>query len=96
MALADRSVRLLVELFERNGCVRTPDFKKRKRLRERYKKGYEIRFIANTKSELRLVRRLLRRLHLKPGRPHVKRTQFVQPVYGKATVQRLVTFLEKA
>jgi hypothetical protein len=80
--------RTLRTLFERNGCFRLPNRRKRKQLKERYKKGYEVRLILNTKTELAIARRLLRRLHFKLGRPYQKRSQLVQAVYGKVMCER--------
>jgi hypothetical protein len=53
-----------------------------------YKKGDEIRFMAKTKRELSVIRRLLRQAGFKPGRPFTKGALFRQPVYGRQEVAR--------
>ncbi len=92
--MSEKSEELLAAFFARNGCVRRPNQRKRRRLGRRYKKGYEVRFLANAEKEHRLLKRLLRELGFKPGKAYVKRTQIVLPVYGKAAVERLQKLLK--
>jgi hypothetical protein len=74
----------LAQIFHRNGCMRLPD--ETRQLKEghtKYKKGYEIRLVAETKTELNQIRRLLKQLGFTPGSPYEKGYQIVQPIYGK-------------
>lgn len=77
---------MLIAIFRRNGCVRLVDEQRRKEWGQKYKKGYEVRLIANSKEELETIRQLLQQAGFKPGKPYKKRLQFVQPVYGKSAV----------
>jgi len=69
--------------FRRNGCLRAPNIARQKRDGWTYKKGYEIRFVANNGKELLKIRSLLSKAGFKSGKPYSKRSQFIQPVYGK-------------
>ena len=81
----------LARFFQRNGYVR---WQRRKRARKEgwhvYKKGHEVRLVADSKAELALIRRLLRQAGFKPGWPFVKGRQFRQPLYGKGEVLRFL------
>lgn len=83
------TVSRLRSYFERNGCLRAPNRKRRKAEPEDYKKGYEIRFPAQSAAELREIRGLLRRVGVKLGSAYEKRSGYVQPVYGKQAVEQL-------
>ncbi len=86
-ALTEDSCRArLAQLFERNGYVRLPHEERRRELGSKYEKGWEVRLVLNTQSELDEVRPLLERMGLKPGRPVKKSNQWVQPIYGKQAV----------
>ena len=58
-----------------------------------YKKGDELRFSANSKAELALIRRLLTDLGFKPGKPFEKNNQFRQPLYSRAEIARLLRLM---
>jgi hypothetical protein len=81
----------LARLFRRNGYVR---WQNERRLAadgwQVYKKGYEVRLVANSVKELNGIRRLLVAAGCKPGRWFVKGNQYRQPVYGKAAVLRFL------
>lgn len=81
----------LASFFRRNGFVRRQD---PQRLAdegwERYKKGDELRLVAESAKELRLIRRLLREAGFKPGRPFAKGRQYRQPIYGRQAVARFL------
>lgn len=62
---------------------------------QKYKKGYEVRLVANSKEELEDMRQLLQQSGFKPGKPYKKHFQFVQPVYGKLAVDWFVNRAEK-
>lgn len=83
----------LRKLFRRNGYLRVPNTVGRQVDRQQYKKGYEVRFVALTESELGDIQSLLRRAGVKMGRPFSKHNQIVQPVYGKKVVAGLCEML---
>lgn len=90
-----RAARALAWYFRRNGYVRKQDADRlESEGPQLYKKGEEIRLVANTAEELRVVRRLLRRAGFKPGRPFVKGRQYRQPVYGREAVARFLDVVE--
>ena len=82
-----RAEEMLILFFQRNGCVRLVDEKRRKELGQKYKKGYEVRLTTNSKEELENMRQLLKQSGFKAGKPYKKHLQFVQPVYGKLAVE---------
>ena len=81
-------------LFHRNGYVRRPN---PERLAEqgaqKYKKGIEVRLVANSQAELRTIRRLLRQAGFVSGRPFAKARQWRQPIYGRAAVARFLALV---
>lgn len=83
----------LVDFYNRNGYMRVPDKDRRKKNPRTYKMGYEIRLVAQTKRELALIRRLLRSVGLKPGKPFSKVNQWCQPIYGKSAVERFTQWI---
>lgn len=84
----------LADFFRRNGYLRQQD---RQRLKREgyvgYKKGDELRFVANSKSELILIRHLLTRLGFKPAKPFEKSNQFRQPIYSRIEIERLLRLM---
>ncbi len=80
----------LAKRFRLNGYVRRPDAHLRAEAPDTYKKGYEIRLVADSQVELREVRRLLRAAGFEPGRPFAKSNQWRQPVYGRLAVTRFL------
>jgi hypothetical protein len=89
------AVEELRRYFRRNGYVRwpNPDRMGAEGYR-RYKKGSELRLVAESRAELRHIRALLERAGCRPGRPFAKGRQFRQPVYGHDAVLRLLDLLE--
>src|SRR2546427_714250 len=87
--------RALLGCFARGGCVRIANAKLRKTKPRVYKKGYEIRFTANSKADLKHVRTLLARAGMKAGSPYRKGTQTIQPVYGRSFVERFLSLLKR-
>jgi len=85
----------LLTFFQRNGCVRVVDEKRRKEFGQKYKKGYEVRLVAYSKEELEIMRHLLQQFGFKPAKPYKKHLQFVQPVYGKLAVDWFASQVEK-
>jgi hypothetical protein len=85
----------LVEYYRRNGYMRIPDDGRRGDEGSTvYKKGYEIRLVARTKTELAAIRKLLREAGLKAGKPFPKAQQTVQPIYGKAAMDQFNEWIE--
>lgn len=74
----------LRRIFERNGYYRIPDESSRQEKKASYKKGYEIRFVAQDYKEYIEIRKLLKALGYEPGKAFYKGSQRVIPVYGKA------------
>lgn len=86
-------VKKLGEYFLRNGCLRLPNEKLKKQRDGNYRKGYEIRFVANNKIELKEIKSLLKEADLIPGKHFEKFNQFVLPVYGKESFFRFKSLL---
>jgi len=85
----------LAELFRRNGYVRMQDPKRlKKEGYGSYKKGDEIRLVAETKAELAEVRKLLKAAGFEPGKPFEKATQYAQPIYGREPVARFMALVK--
>ncbi len=83
-------VERLAALFHRNGYVRWPNPDRQASTPRTYKKGYEVRLVAESLAELREIRRLLRAAGFKPGRPFAKARQWRQPLYGRLEVGRFL------
>jgi hypothetical protein len=93
--VSDSVVEQLVALFFRNGYMRPRA--ERALAGEgygRFRRGYEFRLTAGSRSELRQIRALLRQAGFKPGRPFIKGRQFRQPVYGRAALERFLELLD--
>ena len=84
----------LANLFRRNGYLRPQN---KSRLKKEgygeYKKGDELRFTANSKAELNLIRGLLHKLGFQPPRPFVKDNQFRQPIYSRSAIEGLLQLM---
>jgi len=84
----------LADFFDRNGYVRQQNAD---RLSAEgytaYKKGDEVRLVANSLAELAEIRRLLRAAGFKLGWPFRKANQYRQPVYGREQVARFLTLV---
>ena len=89
MTKPQKDLKLLKQLFHRNACVRVPNAERRAAGGSvRYKKGYEVRFSLIDVNELEAVLRALYRLNFTPGSPYIKHRQIIQPVYGRAQLER--------
>jgi hypothetical protein len=84
---------LLARYFARNGVLRTPNRRRRTKEKGTYKKGYEVRLIAFSRRELTEIRRALRAAGFDLGRAFKKVNRLVQPVYGKAQVERFLALI---
>jgi len=80
----------LLRWFERGGYLRCCDPQRRAREGDAYKKGYEVRFVLDSEKNLQEVRRLLAAAGIRPGKPFRKHQRYVQPVYGRSTVEWFV------
>jgi hypothetical protein len=76
----------LAEYFRRNGYVRLPSFDRRAAESRQYKKGYEVRFVANSAPELQTIRQLLKAAGFPLAKPFVHSRQWRQPLYGREAV----------
>lgn len=83
-------VALLAESFFRNGYVRRQNATRRDVEGRNYKKGDEVRLVADSRKELTELRRLLRAAGFKYGRPFRHARQFRLPVYGRKQVSRFL------
>lgn len=90
------TARQLARFFQRNGYVRRQNPERLRRDGALYKKGDEVRLVAESKAELALIRRLLRRAGFFPGRPFVKGRQYRQPLYGCRDVARFLALVRQA
>ena len=85
----------LVEFYRRNGYMRVPNETLREDAPREYKKGYEIRLIARSQRELTAMRRLIRQVDLRPGKPFPKHNQWVQPIYGRDAMDLFIIWLDE-
>ena len=86
-------VERLAELFHRNGYLRRLDAVRRVEEGQLYKKGAEVRLVAESRAELAEIRRLLKKAGFKAARPFAKARQWRQPVYGVDAVARFLTLV---
>ena len=88
-------VKQLAAYFHRNGYVRRVDAVRRIVDGQLYKKGAEVRLVADTRVELAEIRRLLKQAGFKRGRPFTKANQWRQPLYGVEEVARFLKLVGK-
>ena len=89
-----RAEKKLVELYFRNGCIRSPnEVRVGQDGHRKYKKGYEIRWTAKDEAEEKMIKNLLSRAGFTAGKPYFKRSQTILPVYGKAAFLRFQKLL---
>jgi hypothetical protein len=86
-------IKRLSAFFHRNGYVRRANPVRKKEMGRLYKKGAEVRLVAESAAELAEIRRLLRKAGFKRGRPFAKARQWRQPVYGVAEVARFLSLV---
>ena len=86
-------VKQLAAFFHRNGYVRRVDAVRRVEEGQLYKKGAEVRLVAQSAAELTEIRWLLKRAGFKLARPFAKARQWRQPVYGVAEVARFLSLV---
>ena len=85
----------LAASFRHNGYMRKPNPDRRAAEPHEYKKGYEIRLVADSLAELRTIRRLLRAAGFKPPAAFAKAKQWRQPIYGREAVARFLDLIAK-
>ena len=86
----------LAEFFHRNGYVRQVNLERRAEVSAKvYKKGDEIRLVANSADELEVIQQLLLAAGFKFGKPFQKDRQFRQPIYGRTEVARFLNMVEQ-
>ncbi len=73
----------LKKYFKRNGCYIIPDLKKRRKKKELYKKGYEVRLVALNYDEYKKIKKLLKGVGFAAGKAFSKARRRVIPIYGK-------------
>ena len=95
LAKTTSAAKQLAAYFHRNGYVRRIDPVRRARKDRLYKKGAEVRLVANSAAELREIRRLLKETGFKRARPFTKDRQWRQPLYGVAEVARFLALVGK-
>lgn len=86
-------VERLAMYFHRNGYVRRVDAARREAEGQQYKKGTEVRLVAESQAELSEIRQLLWRAGFKVAEPFTKGRQWRQPVYGVAAVARFLSLV---
>ena len=91
--------RALAAFFYRNGCVRRHDpVRYGAEGYMKYKKGDEVRLMANTDAECVQVLQLLRIAGFNPGHPFRKGrhlAQYCVPLYGRDQVARFLGMIEE-
>jgi hypothetical protein len=93
-SLKEKPESQLAHFFHRNGCMRVPnETRYLKEGSQKYKKGYEIRLVAQTETELKQIGRLLKQAGFRAGKPYQKGNQMVLPIYGKQEVEKFQQLL---
>lgn len=78
------AIRILMEIFIRNGYVRIKDESKLKANGSNsYKKGYEIRFLPKDDIESERLQTAISTLNFYVSKTFMKHGRVVQPLYGK-------------
>ena len=90
-----RVERRLAHFFLRNGYTRAANLDMRKERGKMYHKGYEVRFVLGSTDEVSEVEKLILDAGLRPGKVFVKNTQYVQPVYGRDAVLKIVSWADE-
>ena len=78
----------LAAMFARRPWLFVPDEERRQREGQAYKKGYEIRLVAESESELETIRQNLLAAGFPAANPFFKRNRWIQPLYGREAVER--------
>lgn len=79
---------LVIRSFRANGYVRMPNLKKRSKAGSQvYKKGYEVRLVADDRAQVKQLQAALRVLGIQPGRVFPKHSKIIVPIYGREAVE---------
>lgn len=88
------ATQLLNKWLPDRGYWRLPSEKRQKKeSSQSYKKGYEVRFVASDKAEIKQIQEMLEALDMKGGKPFPKASQWVVPVYGRAQVEEILELI---
>ncbi len=85
----------LAKWYHRNGYVRRLNPKRRKAEKSTYKKGDEVRLVANSLKEVATLRRLLKMAGFRPGQPFAHSRQYRLPLYGRQEVARFLALVAR-
>lgn len=81
--------KILKEVFLRNGNLRIKDKSKVKEFgSQKYKQGYEVRFLAKNEAELERIQTAISSLDLYVAKTFTKGNQIVQPIYGEEIARK--------
>lgn len=81
--------------FRNGGCVRKPRDERRDEGHRSYKKGWEVRFYADSEEDASRICKVLADSGLRPGRPYEKRARrWIVPLYGRDAVAKLLSWDE--
>lgn len=95
-SLSARQAKLqLVALFERNGCVRLQNPDRLSEGPRAYKKGTEVRLIADSEAEVTYIQELLDVRGFSSGRPFAKGDRFCIPIYGFEQVSSFMAMVDE-
>jgi hypothetical protein len=86
----------LARIFKRGGYVRLQNPERMEEGAAKYKKGDEVRLMADSAAQLRIIRRLLRSADFTCGRPYLKHKRWCQPLYGREATARFLEIVKKA
>jgi hypothetical protein len=80
---------ILKKVFLRNGYIRIKDSSRIEESKtQKYKKGFEVRFVAKDEAELALIRAAISDLGLYVAKSFVKGKQIIQPIYGEEMTRK--------
>ena len=85
----------LADYFHRNGYVRKPSEERRETDGPAYRKGHEVRLVANTRIELRDMQLKLKAAGFDPGAAYSRNHQYIQPLYGRAAVTKFLRLVQR-
>ena len=83
------AMNVLKKVFLRNGYLRIKDSSRIEESKtQKYKKGFEVRLVANDEAELELIRAAISALDLHVAKSFQKGKQMVQPIYGEEITRK--------
>jgi len=89
-----KPIKIISRCLHSNAYMRLPNEERRKTDKQKYKKGYEIRFVAKSDPEHREIADALKECGFNPGKPFKKGTQIIVPLYGREALIKLKELLE--